>query len=55
MLEITLNYVQNGNEYENLGSEEKRERQAISLRALRLAGFGSLSERCVRQRMCHEN
>lgn len=47
MLEITPNYLQNGNQRETLGSKEKRERQAISLRALELADFGSLSKACV--------
>lgn len=46
MLEITLSYLQNGNKRETLGSKEKRERQAISLRAFELAGFGSPSKRC---------
>lgn len=55
MLEMTLNYLWNGNKCENLGSNEKHERQAISLRAFKLTGFGSLSKRCVCQGMCHEN
>lgn len=55
MLEIILNYLQNGYKWENLRSEEKPERQTISLRAFKLAGFGSLAKRCVCQRMCHGN
>lgn len=47
MLEITLSHLQNGNKPETLGSKEKRERQAISLRAFKLVGFGSPSKRSV--------
>lgn len=43
MLKIILNYLQNGYKWENLRSKEKPERQAISLRAFKLAGFGSLA------------
>lgn len=43
MLKIILNYLQNCYKWENLRSKEKPERQTISLRAFKLAGFGSLA------------
>lgn len=55
MLKIILNYLQTGYKWENLRSKEKPERQAISLRAFKLAGFGSLAKWGVCQRMCHGN